>query len=82
MSRVPTVTVSTGGRSISGANGEAGFRDPQGSRLREPATLRAMAERGGLFWGTEIQSNQITPENGLCGTLSPASALWLLPDGK
>jgi endo-1,4-beta-xylanase len=30
--------------------------------LAEPATLRAMAERSGLFWGAGVQSNEILPE--------------------
>lgn len=30
--------------------------------LAEVATLRAMAQRRGLFWGAAIQSNQINPE--------------------
>jgi endo-1,4-beta-xylanase len=33
-----------------------------GTERPEAATLRAMAERGGLFWGAAVQSAQIKPE--------------------
>lgn len=44
------------------ATGVASMAAPVRLALAEPATLRAMAERSGLFWGAAIQSTQIKPE--------------------